>query len=332
MTTSATSSEPSLPPFLQGGGACGALIAARDWSGSPLGPVEGWPSCLRTALGLVLRSPVPMVLLWGEAGVMLYNDAYSGFAGGRHPGLLGARVREGWPEVAAFNDHVMRVGLGGGTLAYKDQELVLHRHGRPETVVMNLDYSPVPGEDGAPAGVLAVVVETTGAVMAERRLRDSEAQAREQAERAQLALDAGAIVGTWNWDLTNDRVTADERFAQILRTRPRAVPARAGKLGEGAGHRASRGQAGASWRPSPKASRAGDALCAPVPREGPGDGRLSLDRGQREGRPRAGRHAPALSGRASGRGRASAHRGKAAGRRPGASYAILSNTREAVFL
>ncbi|HVG46860.1 MAG TPA: histidine kinase, partial [Rubellimicrobium sp.] len=70
--TRATSPDASLPPFLQGGGACGTLIGLRDWSSSPLGPLEGWPACLRTALGLVLRSPVPMVMLWGEAGVMLY--------------------------------------------------------------------------------------------------------------------------------------------------------------------------------------------------------------------------------------------------------------------
>ena len=35
---------------------------------------------------------------------MIYNDAYSGFAGQRHPELLGSKVREGWPEVADFND------------------------------------------------------------------------------------------------------------------------------------------------------------------------------------------------------------------------------------
>ncbi|MBA5707684.1 PAS domain-containing protein [Pseudomonas fulva] len=33
------------------------------------------------------------------------------------------------------------------------------------------------------------------------------------AERLQLALDAGAIIGTWVWDIPNDRVTADERFS-----------------------------------------------------------------------------------------------------------------------
>jgi hypothetical protein len=39
------------------------------------------------------------------------------FAGARHPQLLGSKVREGWPEVADFNDNVMKVGLAGGTLA-----------------------------------------------------------------------------------------------------------------------------------------------------------------------------------------------------------------------
>ena len=92
---------------------------------------------------------------------MIYNDAYSVFAGGRHPALFGSKVREGWPEVADFNDNVMKVGLAGGTLAYSDQELTLYRSGRPEQVWMNLDYSPAPDERGNPAGVIAIVVETT---------------------------------------------------------------------------------------------------------------------------------------------------------------------------
>ena len=155
--------------FLAGGGETGALIAARDWSLTPLGPIEAWPQSLRTATAILLRSPVPIVMLWGSDGVMLYNDAYSVFAGGRHPDLLGSKVREGWPEVADFNDHVMKVGLAGGTLAYKDQELTLYRHGAPEQVWMNLDYSPVLDETGTPAGVLAIVVETTERVLADRR-------------------------------------------------------------------------------------------------------------------------------------------------------------------
>jgi PAS domain S-box-containing protein len=117
-----------------------------------------------------VRSPVPMVLLWGADGVMIYNDAYSVFAGRRHPKLLGSKVLDGWPEVADFNDNVMKVGLTGGTLAYVDKELSLNRRDKTEQVWMNLDYSPVLDDNGNPAGVLAVVVETTERVLASRRL------------------------------------------------------------------------------------------------------------------------------------------------------------------
>ena len=160
--------------FPTGGGELGGLIRQFDWSRTSLGPLAAWPQSLKTVTDTLLRSPVPIVLLWGEDGVMIYNDAYSVFAGGRHPQLLGSKVREGWPEVADFNDHVMKVGLGGGILSYKDQELTLFRHGRPEQVWMNLDYSPVLNEAGQPAGVIAIVVETTQRVIAERTLKDRE--------------------------------------------------------------------------------------------------------------------------------------------------------------
>jgi signal transduction histidine kinase len=164
-----SSGRPSEWPL--GGGELGSLIRAFDWSATSLGPKDDWPQSLKTAVDILLQSPVPIVMLWGPDGVMIYNDAYSGFAGARHPRLLGSKVLEGWPEVADFNANVMRVGLGGGTLAYRDQHLVLYRHGVAEDVWMNLDYSPVLNEDGVPAGVLAIVVETTGRVMSERRLR-----------------------------------------------------------------------------------------------------------------------------------------------------------------
>jgi PAS domain S-box-containing protein len=154
-----------------------------------------------------------MVMLWGDEGVMLYNDAYSVFAGGRHPQLLGSKVREGWSEIAEFNDNVMKVGLAGGTLAYKDQELTLYRSGQPEQVWMDLDYWPVPGEDGEPAGVIATVVETTAKVLADR-------QRAETNQRLELALAAGRGVGTWDWDIARDRVVADERFAELYGVDP----------------------------------------------------------------------------------------------------------------
>lgn len=80
------------------GGEMATLIREHDWGSTSLGPIERWPTSLRTAIGMLIASPVPMVLLWGADGVMIYNDAYSGFAGERHPRLLGSKVREGWAK------------------------------------------------------------------------------------------------------------------------------------------------------------------------------------------------------------------------------------------
>ena len=46
-----------------------------------------------------------------------------------------------------------------------------------------------------------------------RRLAESE-------ERLQLALSAGRGIGTWDWDVVNDRVVADERFARLYGVAP----------------------------------------------------------------------------------------------------------------
>ena len=89
--------------FLSGGGELGKLIRLFDWSSTPLGPLEQWPQSLKTATAILLHSPVPIVLLWGADGTMIYNDAYAVFGGARHPRLLGSKVLEGWPEVADFN-------------------------------------------------------------------------------------------------------------------------------------------------------------------------------------------------------------------------------------
>ncbi len=167
-----------VPAFLTNDGEMGARIAAFDWAATSVGPIESWSQSLRSIVAFLVNSPVALVMLWGEEGYLIYNDSYSKFAGERHPGLLGMKVLEAWPEVADFNAHVMRVGLAGGTLAYRNHMLTLNRTGVFEPCWLDLDYSPVFDDDGRPAGVMAVVVETTEAVRAEQALRKSEARLR----------------------------------------------------------------------------------------------------------------------------------------------------------
>jgi PAS domain S-box-containing protein len=165
-----------------------SLIASFDWPTAGLPPVANWPQSLRTTVDIVTASPVAMVLLWGADGIMIYNDAYADFAGSRHPHILGKPVLEGWHEVADFNRRVMDVGLAGETLSFRDKHLVLNRRGVPEDAWLSLDYSPVVDETGKPAGVLAIVVDTTPWVHAERAQRESESRFRTLADNiAQFA-------------------------------------------------------------------------------------------------------------------------------------------------
>ena len=161
---------PTLPAFLTGGGDAAALIAQRDWSQTPLGAIGAWPVSLKSAVGLVVRSPTASVLLLGTDGVLLYNDAYAVIAGDSHPQALGCKLGDVWPEHAAFNQHVMATVWAGKTLAYDGRPFTIQRNGLPKTVLLTLHYSAVIDDDARTMGVLAQVLETTSKVYEENWL------------------------------------------------------------------------------------------------------------------------------------------------------------------
>ena len=195
-------------PFLADGGEIAALIEHFDWAKTLVGPLSTWPGCLRSIVSIILRAKVPMLVLWGAEGTMIYNDGYAAFAGRRHPISLGSPVGKYWPEVAAFNANVLQVVLGGGTLGYRDQHLVIERNGVPEDIWLNLDYSPVPDENGLPAGVLAIIKDTTPRVRTEQRLR--------------IAQEAGGI-GTFEWYPETGLLDVSDEYRRIWGIDPDAL-------------------------------------------------------------------------------------------------------------
>ena len=56
------------PPYTEsafiGGGEMGKFVRAKDWSRTPLGPIESWPPSLRTAVSLApnLKRSVPTLV------------------------------------------------------------------------------------------------------------------------------------------------------------------------------------------------------------------------------------------------------------------------------
>jgi PAS domain S-box-containing protein len=154
--------------FLTTGGETAARIRAQDWSATPLGPIEGWPSCLRTALGLVFGSPFPMVLAWGPELTTLHNDAYRPLLGDK-PDALGRPFLEVWPEAREIIAPLLDRAFAGEASRFEDAPFTLLRQGQPAEAFFAFSYSPVRDETGAVMGVLNLAVETTARVLAERR-------------------------------------------------------------------------------------------------------------------------------------------------------------------
>src|SRR5215217_6640845 len=109
------------------------LINDFDWSGNPLGPIPDWPQSLRGAVRVMMAASTPMVMLIGPDGILVYNNAYASFAGGRHPAIFGQPATDAWPEIADFNRDKIAMGLRGESLILRDQELALNRHGQLES-------------------------------------------------------------------------------------------------------------------------------------------------------------------------------------------------------
>ncbi|OLP60176.1 hybrid sensor histidine kinase/response regulator [Xaviernesmea oryzae] len=161
-----------------GGGQTGALIRAFDWASTPLGPIASWPQNLRIKVNSLVNSPIPQVLMWGPAHIMLYNDGYIDIAGKNHPRALGGRVEEIWPEIWHWNSRILEAGARGEVQSFSDQKMTLNRSGEPEDVVFDLFYTPIYNDVGRVDGVLCTVLDNTEKVHATQALAESQAEIR----------------------------------------------------------------------------------------------------------------------------------------------------------
>lgn len=159
-------------PCLSGGGTAGAVLRARDWSETPLGPVESWPASLCTVLGLVLNSKFPMFLAWGPELVFLYNDAYAEIIGNKHPAAQGARFPDIWKEIWSDIEPIVGQAMDGKATFHENASFSVFRNGRYETAWFVLSYSPLLGADNDVGGLFCVCAETTALVVAARDRND----------------------------------------------------------------------------------------------------------------------------------------------------------------
>jgi PAS domain S-box-containing protein len=163
--------QPRPADWLVGAGELGALIRAKDWAATPLGPIEDWPQSLRSAVSILLPSKAQIVLFWGPELVAIYNDAYRPVFGSKHPTALAKPAREAWSELWDVLEPLLAGVVDTGEAFWaKDMMFVMERHGYVEETYFDVSYDPVRDETGQVGGVFCIVSETTGRVVGERRL------------------------------------------------------------------------------------------------------------------------------------------------------------------
>ncbi len=150
----------------------GRDLAAVDWTSTPLGPVEGWPQSLRTAVNILLSSRFAMWMAWGPELTFFCNSAYRrDTLGLKYPWALGRPASEVWSEIwPDVGPRIERV-LSTGEATWDEALLLLvERSGYSEESYHTFSYSPLRDDDSAVVGMLCVVSEDTERVMAERRM------------------------------------------------------------------------------------------------------------------------------------------------------------------
>lgn len=189
-------------------GEAARLIRSTDWSKTSLGPIEKWPRTLVSAVEIMLRSPAPLNILWGREGLMIYNDAYSKFAGARHPECYGKSCIEVWSEGSDLLVNVIDKVLQGESVVYREFPYTVYRNNFAEDVWLDLYFSPVPDDDGAPGGVQLINIETTAYMKTQLALKESEG-------RYRLVIE-GSNDGIWDLNVDSGEAFWNDRLYEIF--------------------------------------------------------------------------------------------------------------------
>jgi PAS domain S-box-containing protein len=179
----------------------GRDLAMVDWAATPLGPPDGWPQSLRTAVSILLSSRFPMWMAWGPDLTFFCNAAYRRDTLGRkYPWALGRPASQVWEEIwADIGPRIERV-LSTAEATWDEALLLfLERSGYSEETYHTFSYSPLRDEDASVVGMLCVVSEDTERVIGERRmatLRDLGSDPSVvRTERQMLDFAAGQLAG-----------------------------------------------------------------------------------------------------------------------------------------
>lgn len=106
----------------------------------------------------------------GPERVFLYNEAYIAVADRKHPGMMGATLKDSWAEVADdIESGLLSAERLGRATSVEDATYYLRRHGYLEETYFSYNLVPVRAANGDTEGFYNAAFETTRQNIWERR-------------------------------------------------------------------------------------------------------------------------------------------------------------------
>ena len=160
---------------------------------------------------LVNQASVGIVQSSLDGHLVTVNDRFCGIVGRRAEDLIGRSIAdlthpEDWDSSRALQAELLSVGG-----AFTAEKRLLRPDG--SAVWVSNHVSLARDEQGRPDFMIWIVQDISDR-------KEAEARAQVSSERIELALGAGAILGTWAWNIREDRVTGDARFARSFSIDP----------------------------------------------------------------------------------------------------------------
>jgi len=155
----------------------------------------------------MLGSAFPAFVWWGEALIQVYNDAAAATIDPRrHAATFAVPAREAWLDVwGSIGPVAEQILAADKAVLGEDLAITPHRGDAPTPAWFTFSYSPLHDDDGGVAGLFIIAIETTSRVLAEARLRESEARQgfllrlsdaiRDLSHPADITAKAGELLG-----------------------------------------------------------------------------------------------------------------------------------------
>lgn len=152
------------------------LMRAHDWGATALGAIGSWSESLVASVNSLLNSPFPSAVFWGADLILLYNDGYKPFLGGKHPAALGRRARASWEEVwEAVGPSLEDAFRRGTTSNVKNALIPILIDGQMEDRYWTYCFYPL-YEQGQIAGVAQIAFDSTSELLGKLKLEESESR------------------------------------------------------------------------------------------------------------------------------------------------------------